>query len=211
MTPTDELIRRLAAQPAVAAGHRAGPAAAAGLGLLAAAALTAAGIGVRHDLAAALAAPALPLKLLALAGLAASALAAIRWLCRPGSAPGAGAVLGAAAAAALAAAVAAALMAFVAGSAATPPAAVVVACMVRIGIISVPAAILIFAALRRSAPVRPALAGAAAGLLAAATGALGYAIACPLDDPATVAACYGGSLIGLAGLGALAGRRLLAW
>ncbi len=66
-------------------------------------------------------------------------------------------------------------------------------------------------ALRDGAPSRPALAGAAAGLLAGAIGAMLYATHCPDDSPFFVATWY---MIGIAIVtvaGALIGARLLRW
>jgi hypothetical protein len=66
-------------------------------------------------------------------------------------------------------------------------------------------------ALRDGAPSRPALAGAAAGLLAGAIGALLYSTHCPDDSPFFVATWY---MIGIAimtAAGALIGARVLRW
>ncbi|MDI1261812.1 MAG: NrsF family protein [bacterium] len=65
--------------------------------------------------------------------------------------------------------------------------------------------------LRSGAPASPALAGAAAGLLAAATGATLYAFHCFDDSPLFVATWYVLATIPVVALGALAGRRLLRW
>ena len=65
--------------------------------------------------------------------------------------------------------------------------------------------------LRRGAPASPALAGAAAGLLAAASGALLYAFHCFDDSPLFVMTWYSLAALPIVALGALAGRRLLRW
>jgi hypothetical protein len=65
--------------------------------------------------------------------------------------------------------------------------------------------------LRQGAPERPALAGAAAGLLAGAIGATLYATHCPDDSPLFVAAWYSLAIGIVAAIGAVAGRRLLRW
>lgn len=66
-------------------------------------------------------------------------------------------------------------------------------------------------AVRGLAPTRLRAAGFAAGLLAGAVGALGYALACPEVSPAFVAVWYslGIALTGM--LGALLGPHLLRW
>lgn len=66
-------------------------------------------------------------------------------------------------------------------------------------------------ALRDGAPSRPALAGAAAGLLSGAIGAALYATHCPDDSPFFVAAWYSLAIAILTAAGALAGARLLRW
>jgi len=65
--------------------------------------------------------------------------------------------------------------------------------------------------LRQGAPVHPARAGAAAGLLAGAIGAALYATHCPDDSPLFVAAWYSLAIGIVAALGAVAGSRLLRW
>ena len=65
--------------------------------------------------------------------------------------------------------------------------------------------------LRRGAPASPTLAGAAAGLVAWASGALLYAFHCFDDSPLFVATWYGLAAVPMVTLGALAGRRLLRW
>lgn len=65
--------------------------------------------------------------------------------------------------------------------------------------------------LRRGAPASPALAGAAAGLLAAASGALLYAFHCLDDSPLFVMTWYSLATVPVVTVGALAGHRLLRW
>jgi hypothetical protein len=66
-------------------------------------------------------------------------------------------------------------------------------------------------ALRRAAPARPALAGAAAGLMCAGLAGTLYALHCPDDSPLFVAIWYvlAAAVVTLAG--ALLGARLLRW
>jgi hypothetical protein len=66
-------------------------------------------------------------------------------------------------------------------------------------------------ALRNSAPTRPALAGALAGLLAAGIAGLLYATHCPDDSPLFVAVWYSIAAAILALAGAMLGKRLLSW
>jgi hypothetical protein len=84
-------------------------------------------------------------------------------------------------------------------------------CPIRILAISAPVFALAMWALRRLAPTRLMLAGAAAGLLAGGVGATVYGLACD-ETAATFTLTWYTLAIGLsAGLGALLGRRLLAW
>jgi hypothetical protein len=66
-------------------------------------------------------------------------------------------------------------------------------------------------AMRRTAPRSPTLAGAAAGLLAAAAGAVVYAFHCFDDSPLFVLTWYPLAAIPVVAVGALAGQRLLRW
>ncbi|TMJ32602.1 MAG: DUF1109 family protein [Alphaproteobacteria bacterium] len=65
--------------------------------------------------------------------------------------------------------------------------------------------------LRRGAPASPALAGAAAGLLAALSGASLYAFHCFDDSPLFVATWYTLAALPMVAIGALLGHRLLRW
>ena len=65
--------------------------------------------------------------------------------------------------------------------------------------------------LHYSAPTRPALAGAAAGLLAGGIAASFYAAQCTDDSPLFVATWYTIAIAVLAILGALGGRRFVRW
>jgi hypothetical protein len=84
-------------------------------------------------------------------------------------------------------------------------------CVGAIVLVSLPALGLIIAAVRTGASTRPTRAGAAAGLLAGALGAAAYALACKNDGGLFVAIWYSAAIIIVAGLGAVAGRRALAW
>ena len=65
--------------------------------------------------------------------------------------------------------------------------------------------------MRQGAPTRPALAGALAGLLAGGIAATFYAAHCTDDSPFFVATWYTLAIAVLAGIGALAGGRVLRW
>ena len=84
-------------------------------------------------------------------------------------------------------------------------------CPWRIAALSVPVFIGVFWSMRRLAPTRPALAGAAAGLLAGAAGAFIYAFHCDESAAPFVAVWYtfGIALVGAAG--GLLGRWALRW
>jgi hypothetical protein len=84
-------------------------------------------------------------------------------------------------------------------------------CPWRIAILSLPVFAGVFWSLRRLAPTRPMIAGAAAGLLAGAAGAFIYAFHCDESAAPFVAMWYtfGIALVGMAG--GLLGRLLLRW
>lgn len=85
------------------------------------------------------------------------------------------------------------------------------ACMVNIPFLSLLPLAAILAALRQGAVMRPRLAGAVAGLLAAGIGATFYAAHCPDDSPLFVATWYTLASLLMAGLGAFLGPKLLRW
>ena len=84
-------------------------------------------------------------------------------------------------------------------------------CPTRIFTLSVPVLLLVLSALRGLSPTRLRAAGLAAGLLAGALAAVGYALVCRELSPAFVAVWYSAG-IGLAALlGAALGPRALRW
>jgi hypothetical protein len=84
-------------------------------------------------------------------------------------------------------------------------------CLVSIPLLSLlPLAGALYA-LRDSAPTRPALAGAAAGLLAGAVGAFLYGLHCIDDSPLFLNAWYLAAMALMALAGAAAGRVALKW
>lgn len=84
-------------------------------------------------------------------------------------------------------------------------------CLSMVPVLSLAPLAAILAVLRRGAPASPTLAGAAAGLLAAACGAALYAFHCFDDSPLFVATWYGLAAVPVVALGAIAGNRLLRW
>jgi hypothetical protein len=84
-------------------------------------------------------------------------------------------------------------------------------CTVTIPILAAPVLAALIIALRPGAPLYPALTGALAGAAAAGVGALVYASSCPGDSPLFVATWYPLATLICMGVGALAGRRFLAW
>jgi hypothetical protein len=84
-------------------------------------------------------------------------------------------------------------------------------CSMRIVALAAPAFLFLALALRRLAPTRLTLAGAAAGALAGAVGATVYGLYCQETAPAFVLAWYSLGIASCAALGALLGRPLLRW
>ena len=84
-------------------------------------------------------------------------------------------------------------------------------CPWRILALAAPVYVGLVWALRRLAPTRPALAGAAAGLLAGAISATVYQAFCRESAPAFIAAWYTLGIVISAGVGGLLGARLLRW
>jgi hypothetical protein len=78
-------------------------------------------------------------------------------------------------------------------------------------LLSLPALAAALGALRGLAPTRPVAAGAAAGTLAGALGAFGYALSCTEMAVSFVAAWYTLGIGMAAALGALLGPRVLRW
>lgn len=84
-------------------------------------------------------------------------------------------------------------------------------CGLRIAGLSAPLFVALLWAIRGLAPTRLRLAGAAAGLLAGAAGALVYAFHCPELAAPFLGIWYVIGMLIPAGLGALIGRRALRW
>ena len=84
-------------------------------------------------------------------------------------------------------------------------------CLTAIPLLAMAPLVAALWALRSGAPASPALAGAAAGLLAAVTGATLYAFHCFDDSPLFVVTWYTLAAVPVVVLGAVAGHRLLRW
>lgn len=84
-------------------------------------------------------------------------------------------------------------------------------CSLRIAGLSLPGFAAGLWALRRMAPTRPRLAGAAAGLMAGGLGATAYALACNETAAVFLGTWYSLGMLAWAVVGALAGPRLLRW
>lgn len=207
---TDALIELLAQgagpAPRAVAARRLVPAA--GVGLLASSAVALVGMGPVG--AAMLAAPAFWLKL----GYAAALVATAGWLTARLSRPAArtGAAWRALAAVVLAMALVAAATLSVAPDATRALMGQTWAvCPRNVFLLSLPALAAALWAVHGLAPTRPCLAGFAAGLLAGAAGAFGYALACPEIAPAFVAVWYSAGIALAGAFGALLGPRVLRW
>jgi len=84
-------------------------------------------------------------------------------------------------------------------------------CPINIAVLSIPAFVTVFWAMRGLAPTRLRLAGAASGLLAGSMATLAYSLHCPEMSVAFWAVWYVlGMLVPMA-IGALLGPRLLRW
>lgn len=84
-------------------------------------------------------------------------------------------------------------------------------CLSAIPVLSIGPLAAVLAILRQAAPASPAVAGAAAGLLATGFGATLYAFHCFDDSPLFVVTWYSLASIPIVLLGALVGHRLLRW
>jgi hypothetical protein len=84
-------------------------------------------------------------------------------------------------------------------------------CPLYVLIVSAPVSAALILALSRLAPTRLAVAGAAAGLVAGATGATAYAFHCVESSPGFVLIWYSLGLIAASAAGGLLGARLLRW
>lgn len=210
---TDDLIRALTADHAP---RRTSPtrtlAVATVLGLVVAAALFAAILGVRPDFTTVMGEPRFVFKFLVTLVLAATAFMVGRRLLGPLDADTSWWLTLAAAPLLLALAVAIELSVLPSGSwRAQLIGSNALLCLASVPLLALPILIAVLAALRQGAPVRPGLTGAVAGLLAGALGAALYAAHCIDDSPLFVAAWYSAAIALVTLVGALAGYRVLRW
>jgi hypothetical protein len=84
-------------------------------------------------------------------------------------------------------------------------------CSPLILVLAIPIYACLIAAIRKLAPTRPALTGAAAGFASGALAATLYGLHCPEQAAAFVATWYTLGIAAATALGALAGRRMLRW
>ncbi len=168
--------------------------------------------GLRTDLLATMALPMFWGKLVFAAALAAAGLALLRRMARPGMPVGRTAllltvpplVLWAMALVALAQVPSVERMPLILGSTWRT-------CPFSIALLSAPAFVAGFWALKGAAPTRLAWAGAGAGLLAGALGALVYAVHCPEMATPFLAVWYLAGMLIPTALGAVLGPRFLRW
>jgi hypothetical protein len=212
MSHTEDLIHALsreagAPRARALAARKAGLVAGAVIALAAALAIVTAWIGARPDLArAALCAP-FAFKLAAMLALAAGALVLAWRTSRPGPARGAiAAVVPGLLVLALGVVTDRSDLPALGRSSLSAP-----RCVAAILVVSLPGLAVVLGVLRTGAPGRPWLAGAAAGLVAGALGAAAYTVACRNDGAWFAALWYPAAVLIVSGLGALVGRRVLAW
>lgn len=209
---TDDLIRGLAADARPTRGLGTGLALGLAVGLAGASALFALMLAPRAGMPGLIAEPRILLKFAVTLSLAAAAGWTALRLVRPGARAGEAAWLLLLPPAVLAVGVAAQLLV-------TPPESwmpglmghYALYCTTLVPLLSAPLLGAVLLALRRGAPSCPALAGAAAGLLAGGLGAALYALHCIDDSPLFVLAWYGVAIAIVTAAGALIGRRVLAW
>jgi hypothetical protein len=84
-------------------------------------------------------------------------------------------------------------------------------CTITIPMLAAPILAALIVALRAGASLHPGLTGALTGAASAGVEALVFAASCPDDSPLFVATWYPLATLICAGVGALAGRRFLAW
>jgi len=211
---TDELVALLAASAGVvepdATARR--YATALGWGACGAMLLMAITLGVRPDLYEAAWLPMFWIKLAFPASLAVGALLAVSRLSRPGVR------LGRLPGALVAPVIAMWLLAAFALLGATPLERVELIlgstwkdCLLNVTILSLPVLVAVLWAMKGLAPTHLALAGAAAGLLAGAIGALVYALHCPEMEASFIGVWYVAGMLIPTAAGALLGPRLLRW
>ena len=211
---TDQLIAALSngVEPVDPGAARRNLALAAAAGFVAGLPLLLALLGINPSLATAALLPMFWVKLAFVGGLAAAGGWTVLRLSRPGAALGTPALalatpvlaMGMLALAALALAQADQWLALLLGSSWT-------VCPWRIAVLSMPSFVLILWAVKGLAPTRLRLAGAGAGMLSGAIGALVYLLYCPELAPPFLLLWYTLGMLLPSAVGALVGPRVLRW
>ncbi|NZA26233.1 DUF1109 domain-containing protein [Luteimonas sp. SJ-92] len=208
---TDALIRRLAGDAgAIPRRHRAllpRLLVAAGGSLVLAVLVVAVAFGVRGDLVAHVSSSMYLYKAVAMACVVAAGLALVRAAGTPGASMRLAAALAPAVAVLFAGLV---LLDDQVPLAGARPVSVPV-CLLAIVLAALPGLALLLLALRRATPTRPTFAGGMAGLLAGSIGALAYTLSCVNDGAVFVSVWYSLAIVASSAIGALVGRRVLAW
>lgn len=169
-------------------------------------------LGVRPDVADALATLRFPFKFVVTSLLAGTASALVLRLAKPGRTARATGLAIAAAPVLLLVAVGTELVVVPEALWTTRAAgSMAMVCLVNIPLLAVTPLVGLLIALRRGAPSSPALSGALAGLLAGALAATFYAASCPDDSPLFVAVWYTLAIGAVSGMGAAAGAWILRW
>jgi hypothetical protein len=210
---TDDLIRALAAD-SKPAGPQPGLALALAVagGFAVSMALFAIWVGMRPDLGAGMMSIPFMLKPLEMGLLVIAAAAIVLQLAKPGQSPRTAMLVAAAAPAIMVAALAYELMMVPRSEWLVRLAGVHwYICVTNMVLLALPMLAAILFGLRFGAPTRPALAGAAAGLLSGALSATLYISHCPDDSPIFVAAWFTLAIAIATGIGALLGARVLRW
>lgn len=209
---TDDLIRRLAADPRPSPPVIRGVLAFFGPALGVVLVLLVLGWGLRADLGVSLADPVTALKPLLPALVALAAIAGALGLARPDGR----AILPAV----LLLGLAGTAIGLVAWNLAQVPAEgwgpairgrTLLACLLSIPTLAILPTLALLLALRRGASLAPAWSGALAGLTGGAAAAALYALHCDEDAPLFFVTWYGVAILMMAALGAMLGRRLLRW
>lgn len=209
---TDDLIARLAAQPAPKPLSRPRLGGAMALSMLAPVAVFLLVLGTRHNLAAAWSNPVVPFKTLLPLLICGLSLALVLRLIRPEARVGA-------AVWAYALPLVAAVALWVAAFAQRPPATrfaevgvfSLAECLGSILVLAVVPVVVMLRMARRGATTAPTLSAALIGLTAASGVAAGYSLFCSRDNPLFFVTWYGAAILIVTGVSALAGRRLLRW
>lgn len=212
VTTTEELIRRLAAEPRPAPSVGWGITLAAVPALLAAFSLLALGWGFRTDLGRALGDPVVAMKVLLPTLTALVAVRGARHLARPDEQTGGQK-------AALMSLVGMALGLLALSLIRTPPEAwgaavrgqTLVVCLLSILTLAILPTLFLLLALRRGATLAPSRSGALAGLGGGASAAALFALHCTEDNPLFFVTWYGAAILITTVLGAILGPRLLRW